>query len=163
LLQVDDLVELNVKLRCQKVKFCFFIFSFVLFYSVILSTIISASSILHMLLKRLFYRLITYIHVAEVFESRAECSRGLEVIRRCAATDVVRSTVRNSALTRDMRSLQSRGRRPSLCNNAAMSGVCAQLGPQNYNFVYSSRFGVDGKVRDSEPTVSSKSLNLFCF
>lgn len=111
-----------------------------LFYSAVLSTVISASEILHMLLQRLFYRLITYIHVAEVFESGAECGRARDVTRR-AATDVVRSTVRNSALTWDTRGLQSRGRHRSLCNNAAMSGVRAQLGPQNSYFVYYSRSG----------------------
>jgi len=133
-----------------------------LFYNAVLSTIISASTILHMLLKRLFEGLISYIHGAQVFESGAECSRARYVIRRCAATAVVRSTARNSALTRDTRDLQSRGRRRSLCNNAAMSGDRAQLGPQKSYFVYSSRFRVDAKVRDSEQTVSSKSLNLFC-
>jgi hypothetical protein len=157
----------NVILRCtvsetSQFKLCFFIFSFMLFYNAILSTIISASAILHMLLKRFFCRLITYSHVAEVFESGAECSRAREVIRRCAATAVVRSTVLNSALTRDTRDLQSRGRRRSLCNNAAISGVRAQLRPQNSYFVYSSCFWVDAKVRDSELTVSSNSLNLFC-
>jgi hypothetical protein len=133
-----------------------------LFYNAILSTVISASEILRLLLKRLFYRLITYIQVAEVFESGADCGRARDVIRHWAATAVVRSTVRNSALTQDTRDLQSRGRHRLLCNNAAMSGLRAQLGPQNSYFVYSSRFWVDAKVQDSDLTVSSKSLNLFC-
>jgi len=68
-----------------------------LFYNALLSTVISATEILHMLLKRLFYKFIAYIHVAEVFESGAECGRAWDVIRLCAATAVVRSTVRNSA------------------------------------------------------------------
>jgi len=131
-----------------------------LFYNAILSTVISASEILRMLLKRLFYRFITYIHVAELFESGAECGRARDVIRRCAAIAVVRSRVRNSALTPDTRDLKSRGRHRSLCNNASMSGVRAQLGRQNSYFV--SRFWVDAKVKDSDLTVSSKSLNLFC-
>jgi hypothetical protein len=111
-----------------------------LFYSPVLSTVIYASEILHMLLQRLFNRLSTYIHVAEVFESGAECGRACDVTRRCAATAVVRSTVRNSALTRDTRDLQSRELHWSLCNKAAMSGVRARLGPQNSYFVYYSRF-----------------------
>jgi len=102
-----------------------------------LSTDISASEILHMLLKRSFYRLITYIHVAEVFGSGAECGRARNVIRRCPATAVVRSTVRNSALTWD---LQSRGRHRSLCSNAAMSrgelSYLAPLGSENISAPY---------------------------
>ena len=109
-----------------------------LFYNAILSTVMSALEILHMLLKKLFYRLITFIHVAEVFEIGAESGRGRDVIRRCAATTVVRSPVRNSALTRDTRDIQSRGRHRnrSLCNTAVMSGVRAQLGPQNSYFFF---------------------------
>lgn len=102
-----------------------------LFYSAVLSTVISASEILHMLLKSLFYRFITYIHVAEVFESGADRGRARDVTRRGAAPAVVRSTLRNSALTRYTRDLQSRGHHRSLRNNAAMSGVRAQLGPKN--------------------------------
>lgn len=131
-----------------------------LFHNAILSTVISASEILHMLLKRLFYRFITHIHVALAFENVADCGRGRDVIRRCAAIAAVRSTVRNSSSTPDTRDLQSRGRQLSLCNNTSMSGVRTQLGPQNSYFV--SRFGVDAKVQDSDLTVSSKSLNLFC-
>jgi hypothetical protein len=130
-----------------------------LFYNTISFTGISTLELLNMLLKRLFYRFITYIHVADVFERVTECGRARDVIRRCAATDVVRSTVRDSALMRGTRDLQNRRRHRSQCNNAAISRVRAQLGPQNSYVVYSSHFWIES---NSELTVSRKSLNLIC-